>query len=145
MAKLHKTYRIEAGIVEAVESYARGAGISNGEAVERLLSAGLSAGGDSAGADQRATEAAQDAGRGEVPPTDLRAVCDVLRASNADLRAEVSRLWAQLATKDEQIHAAHDLADQAHRLHAAEVTRTLPAGKGKRPSILDRLMGRRAD
>ena len=80
-------------------------------------------------------EAAQEADRGEVPPTDLRAVCDVLRASNADLRAEVSRLWAQLATKDEQIHAAHDLADQAHRLHAAEVTRALPEGRTLRERI----------
>lgn len=144
MAKAHINTRLEASTLEAVEAYAQAHGMTRTAALESLIMAGLEAGGPTGGADQRATEAAQEADREEVPPTDLRAVCDVLRASNADLRAEVSRLWAQLATKDEQLHAAHDLADQAHRLHAAEVTRTLPAG-GRRPSILDRLMGRRAD
>lgn len=36
MAKVHKSYRIEADTVADVEAYARDEGVSNSEAVERL-------------------------------------------------------------------------------------------------------------
>lgn len=132
MAKVHKSYRIEAGTVADVEAYARDVGISNSEAVERLIRAGLDAG-------SGPTEAPH--GGDDAPGTDLRAVCDVLRQSNADLRQTVSTLVAQLAVKDEQIQRAHDLADHSQRLHMAEVQRALPpeGGKQRKPTLLERV------
>lgn len=126
MTKRPFTARLDAGTVEAVDAYAEAHGITRTEAAERLLSAAL-----------RATEGNQYQQSADVgAPTKAqadgeRAVVEVLRASNEDLRAEVSRLWAQMAEKDRQIQDAHELADQAHRLHAAEVSRALPESKGR--------------
>ena len=135
MAKVHKSYRIEADTVADVEAYARDEGVSNSEAVERLLRAGLGAGCEA----PAQAPAAQGA--------DLQAVCDVLRQSNADLRQTVSTLVAQLAVKDEQIRQAHELADHSQRLHMAEVAKALPPEGGTRGGLKDRIasiFGRRA-
>lgn len=125
MAKIRVNMRLEADVVEALDAYAVGRGISKTEALDQLLRASLC----------DATEAPQEADSGQGEPSDHddgeRAVVEVLRASNADLRAEVSHLWAQMAEKDKQIQNAHELADQAHRLHAAEVSRALPESKGR--------------
>lgn len=124
MTKRPFTARLDAGTVEAVDAYAEAHGITRTEAAERLLSAALRA-------TEGAPAAAEEVGGPSVQADGERAVVEVLRASNADLRAEVSRLWAQMAEKDRQIQDAHELADQAHRLHAAEVSRALPESKGR--------------
>lgn len=115
MAKVHKSYRIEAGTVAEVEAYAHEAGVSNSEAVERLLRAGLDAGQED-----------QAGGRG----ADLQGVCDVLRQSNADLRQTVSTLVAQLAVKDEQTRRLADIADHAQALQAAQAQTQLLEAAG---------------
>lgn len=147
MGKRHITARIAEETAAALDRWADGHGISKSEAIERLLVAGMStpegaAGGhrSDGGSVTDQTPTAGDAGpsggsqeatgghaRGEVDTDGLRAIIDVLRASNADLRATVSTLTAQLDVKDRQIEAAHGLADHAQKLHAAEVQKALPA------------------
>lgn len=143
MGKVHKTFRLDADIMAEVESWAEAHGMRQGEAVERLLADGLRYQQDRQEepprASERPQEATGDGGQAETHNDDLRAVCELLRASNADLRAEVSRLWAQLATKDEQITRAHELADQSQRLHAAEVARALPPEGGTTGGLRGRL------
>jgi len=147
MVKRHITARISEETAAALDSWAEAHGTGRSEAIERLLVAGMSTPEGAAGGHrsdggsvtgQRST--AEDAGpsvgsqeatgghaRGEVDTDGLRAIIDVLRSSNADLRATVSTLTAQLDVKDRQIEAAHGLADHAQKLHAAEVQKALPA------------------
>lgn len=120
MGKAHISARLDDGILEALDAFAAREGITRTQAVERAVMALVQG-------PERAQEGAQEAHGADVPPADLRAVCEVLRASNADLRAEVSRLWAQVGEKDQQIQRAQELADHAQKLHAAEVQRALPA------------------
>lgn len=121
MAKRQLGIRLEVDTIEALDGYAEAHGISRTEAVERAVEA-------LTGGREQSNET--------VGTTDLRAVCEVLRSSNADLRATVSTLTAQLAIKDEQIATAHELVDQSHRLQMAQVQKALPAA---RPSLIDRI------
>ena len=138
MPKVHKTFRMGPESVELLEAYARDAGISNSEAMERLIRAGTAQDGPK---DAAPTDGA-DSGTTER----LQAVVDVLRESNSDLRQTVSTLTMQLSVKDEQIAAinaqiaqAHDLANQAQQLHAIDKQRALPE---HRPSLWERMRGR---
>ena len=110
-AKAHKTYRLDADVVEAAEAWARDKGMGNGEAVEALLKIALEGG---------SREDDARAGAAEV--------ADILKANMADLRAQVDTLKAQLEVKDEQIAAQAaqisglmDITDHAQQLHAAAV------------------------
>lgn len=124
---VHKSYWISADLAQRVADYSSDNGMRISAGVSDLLERGL------ASTAQEPTRADQTAAEGpDVPEAHKEAdpaVVEVLRASNADLRAEVSHLWAELARRDEQIQVAHELADQAHRLHAAEVSRALPDGR----------------
>ena len=136
MPKKQLSVRLDADVMERLDAYAEASGISRTEAVERAVSSLTEA------AQEAAQEPQEDAGgpeRAETHAGDLRAVCEVLRASNADLRAEVSRLWSQLAEKDRQIAAAQGIADHAQQLHAAEVTRALPAEGEETRTLRQRL------
>lgn len=132
MPKKQLSVRLDADVMERLDAYAEASGISRTEAVERAVSSLTEAA-------QEPQEAAGGAERAETHAGDLRAVCEVLRASNADLRAEVSRLWSQLAEKDRQIAAAQGIADHAQQLHAAEVTRALPAEGEETRTLRQRL------
>lgn len=128
MGKSHVNARIDEKVLEALDAYAQAHGMTRTAALERLVMDGIRAAEDVASEGRETVqEAPEDSEQAETHSDELRAVIDVLRASNADLRAEVSRLWSQLATKDEQIRTAQSLADHAQQLHAAEVTRALPA------------------
>lgn len=125
MAKQSITVRLEAERVGVLDSWAEAHDMTRTEAVDAAIKSLTEA-------DQDAPEGADGAGRAETHADDLRAVCEVLRGSNADLRAEVSRLWAQLTEKDAQIRSLTGIADHAQQLHAAEVTRALPSeGEGR--------------
>lgn len=145
MAKVLRSVRLEAGTFEAVDAWAKEHGTGKGEAMERLIRAGIDA-----TSGNQTTAGATDADDGaNIHTSDQGAVIEALRASNADLRealvgtrAVVSTLTAQLATKDEQIARAHDLAEHAQQLHAIETTKALPA---PRRSWLERLGIRRKD
>ena len=121
MAKAHVNARLEASTIEALDEYAVARGVTRTAALEELITKGL-----------------QD---GEPAPEGVnqREIIDLLRTSNADLREEVSRLWAQvgekdrqISEKDKQIAAAQELTDQAHHLHAADLTmgKALPEPRG---------------
>ena len=140
MAKKVVSIRLEAESVEALDAYASAHDLSRAEAVEVAIQS-LDHD-DASAANQKPTEAAEGQERPETHTDEHRAVVEVLRASNADLRAEVSRLWSQIAEKDEQIRTANELLDQSHRMHAAEITRSLPPA-GERPSFWSWLTGRK--
>lgn len=129
MAKAHVNMRLDAEVLEALNQYAQGAGISRTEATERLLRAGMAQGGPTVDKG----EDSADSGTTER----LRTIVEVLRDSNKDLRATVSTLTAQLAVKDEQISRAHDLADHAQALHMQAAQRALPHEGGS--SVRDRI------
>lgn len=138
----HVTIRIDGEVLDALDAWANSRGMTRTAALERLVMDGMSATTEgTSDATETGEKAPESQEREETHTDELRAVIDVLRASNADLRAEVSRLWSQLATKDEQINSLTGLADHAQKLHAAEVTRALPA-EGRRPSLWERLTGR---
>lgn len=147
--KKHVTLRIDGEVLDALDAWAEGHGMTRTAALERLVTDGMGASSEDAPeARETGERAAEGEERTETRPEDLRAVCEVLRASNADLRAEVSRLWSQLATKDEQIRTAQSLADHAQQLHAAEVTRALPAEGEETKTLRQRLaaiFGRRGE
>lgn len=144
MAKKQLSIRLEATTLDRIAAFSEGEGITRGAAIEALLIEALEA-------SERATRgpvSAECAEDGQTPidgdsgprmashgPTqgaeNLRAVMEVLRESNADLRATVSTLTAQLAVKDGQIRAAHDIADHAQALHAMETQRLLGDGGGE--------------
>lgn len=141
MAKKQLSIRLEVDTLERITAFSEGAGLTRGAAIEALLIEALKA-------SDEATQAhtSPDKGNREQTPTDggsgpytaphgptqapdeARAVIDVLRESNADLRATVSTLTAQLAVKDEQIRAAHDLAGHAQTLHAMDTQRLIGDG-----------------
>jgi len=145
----HVTIRIDGEVLDALDAWAKGRGMTRTAALERLVMDGMSATSEGASdGGETGGKAPEDEERVETHSDELRAVIDVLRASNADLRAEVSRLWSQLATKDEQIRAAQSLADHAQQLHAAEVTRALPAEGEETKTLRQRLaaiFGRRGE
>lgn len=116
MARAQFSARVEASTLEALDAYAQAHGMTRTAALEALLEAAL-------GGDHGAGEADREGGQAG----DLRAVCDVLRQSNADLRATVSTLTAQLAEKDGQIAQALTLADHAQALQAAQAREKLLA------------------
>lgn len=117
MGKRHVSVRLEESTIEAVDAWAEAHGMTRTAALESIVMAGL---GGASGTPVDAVDATEARDGTEVPAGDMRAVCDVLRASNADLRAEVSRLWSQLGEKDRQIASAHELADHAQALQAAQ-------------------------
>lgn len=138
--KKHVTIRIDSDVLSTLDAWAKGHGVSRTAALERLVVDGIGTDKeDPPEGPERPTEGRQDGERAETHTEDLRAVCEVLRASNADLRADVSRLWSQLATKDEQIRTLTGIADHAQQLHAAEVTRALPAEGMETKTLRQRL------
>ena len=120
-AKKHLTLRIDEEVVQALDTWAEEHGTSRTDAITTAITALT-----------EAQEAAEGQGRAETHGSELKAVCEALKASNVDLRAEVSRLWSQLAEKDTQIQSLTGIANHAQQLHAAEVARALPGeGEGK--------------
>lgn len=117
MGKRHVSVRLEDSTIEAVDAWAKARGMTRTAALESIVMTGL---GGASGTPVDSVDATETNHDTAGAAGDLRAVCDVLRASNADLRAEVSRLWSQLGEKDRQIASAHELADHAQALQAAQ-------------------------
>ena len=91
MGNLHRSYRLDEGLLADVEAYAKAHGLKASEAVSRLLEAALEA--DEAGSEEQG---------GETPSS----------ATEAAIKA----LTAQLEAKDEQIRAALTVAGQAQAI-----------------------------
>lgn len=106
--KVHKSYRLDADLLEAVDAWAASSGIRPGEAVADLLRIGL---------DGPAATISED---GET--------LAALKGNVEDLRGEVKTLKEQLEKKDEQIAGLMNLAGNAQTLQAAEAQRALGSG-----------------
>lgn len=123
MAKLHRTYRLEADIVADLEAFADENGITKAEAIENLLRAALD--GSSAAPRQD-----QEERQGQDEQT-----IEALRGNVTDLRAQVATLTNQIAAKDEQISqlmeqagALMKITGNAQALQVAAEQRALMAG-----------------
>lgn len=127
MAKLHRTYRLEADIVADLEAFADENGITKAEAIENLLRAALDS-----------SSTAQDERTPSEPREDHSAdtaLVDVLRGNVTDLRAQVATLTNQIAAKDEQISqlmeqagALMKITGNAQALQGAAEQRAFMAG-----------------
>lgn len=114
MAKLHRTYRLEADTVEAVQAWAESHGMTAGEAVGALLEVALAEPREKSRADQDGARTREEPAR---------------NAHIDDMREQLASLREQLAVKDEQIRGlmaladrAQAIADHAQALHARALT-----------------------
>lgn len=112
MATVHRTVRLEVETAERVEQYAAANGLKRGEAMGRLLVAGLAALDAADDAEEVAPEGAQSA-RTAVSPDDGA-------TTPADDSDTVAALISQLEKKDEQIATLLRLQDQGQQLQAAQ-------------------------
>lgn len=117
VAKLHKSYRLEAEIVERMEAWADEHGMTITQGVETLLTRAMDE-------DRAATDT--DGMRREL--NSLRAQADTWHEQKAilgdnlrDLRATVSTLTAQVNEKDKQIERLQDTVEHSQILQAAHV------------------------
>lgn len=91
MTSLHRSYRLDEGLLADVEAYAKAHDLKASEAVSRLLEAALQA--DEAGGEEQG---------GETP--------------SGATEAAIKALTAQLEAKDEQLQAALSVASQAQAI-----------------------------
>lgn len=112
MAKVHRSYRLEAETVERVAAWAEAHGASVTQAMEDLLARGLEGGEDTTEAGGAQAEAWRE----------QRAM---LGAHILDLKEAVSTLTAQVAEKDRQISRLQDTVERAQVLEAAHVAGAL--------------------
>lgn len=116
MATVHRTVRLEVETAERVDQYAAANGLKRGEAMGRLLVAGLAALDAADDAEEVAPEGAQGAceavspGEGTTTPAD----------DSDTVAALVSSLQKQLEVKDAQIGELLRLQDQGQQLQAAQ-------------------------
>lgn len=134
MPTVHKSYWIEAELAEAVSAYADSHGMKPSAAACVILRAGLDAmtmpTEEVSQASESASEAVSEENRPDAQQDDSRAVVELLRASNIDLRNHVSTLTKQLETTSGQLTAALEqnaglllVTGQAQALQAAEASR----------------------
>lgn len=129
MAKVHKTYRLDADLVAQVEAWARENGTNQGEAMARLLARGL--------VDHGARDQVDE-------PNGSADLVAVLRGNVTDLRAQVATLTAQVESKDEQIRglmeqaaALTSIAGNAQALQGVAEQRALMAEQHDQEDALD--------
>lgn len=128
MAKVHKTYRLDADLVAQVEQWASDHGITQGEAMAQLLSRGL---------EEKAPTTEQADGPTDSGAGDEGALVEVLRGNVADLRRQVDTLTQQLEGKDEQINGLMKIAGNAQALQGAAEARALKAAETAADDDLD--------
>ena len=126
MATVHKGYRLDVELVERLDAWAESHGMTQAEAVRRLLEAGL----EDADAGQEGKEAeGQESGGAPTPKADAETRA-MLGEHIRDLRATISTLTAQVAEKDAQIRRLADIADHAQALQAAHAQKQLLEAAG---------------
>lgn len=155
MAKVSRSYRLEAELLERIEAQ-RAEGETNVDALTRALEAGLDAL-ESANQAEPGTPPEGEAGKEEASSLQaLQAVIDAKNEHIATLENQVGVLAEQLATKDVQLAAKDkqldklaDVARGAQQLHGASDVihaRQLDSGDNKeRRGIWARLFGKYKD
>ena len=141
MANVHKAYRLPTELVAQVEAWAQEQGVGQAEAVRRLLAAGLEASEGRQGEDaddlRESLEAEREAHR-ELVAT--------LREHVVDLKAQVARMAAQAADRDEQVSRALGIAERAQALQFQQAqSHALQAASERRPTFLERWRSRWSD
>lgn len=121
--------RLPGALVDALDRYAADHGLTRTGAVEHIITGAIQAA-------ERPTEATEQAGGTNVPGVDYRAVLEVLRESNADLRRHTSELYAQLATKDRQIESLQVIVNQSQQI---EMGRIATSSKGGAVGLRERI------
>lgn len=133
MATVHKGYRLDVELVDRLDAWAEAHGMTQAEAVRKLLAAALEDTGEGAARSTHTPGEEREGGTGAAttqPPTadaDTRAM---LGEHIRDLRATVATLTAQVAEKDAQIHRLADIADHAQALQAAHARTQLLEAAG---------------
>lgn len=113
MAKVHRSYRLDEGLIARVGEWAEAHDMSATQAMEELLARALD-GTEAAGgyANDTTLKAENEA---------LREQRDILREYLATTKESLSTLAAQLAEKDRQMARLQDIAEHAQMLEAAHV------------------------
>ena len=129
MPKLQRSFRLDADLLEAIETYADTHKLSATAAIETLISKALE--------DVDAPTGAENAAVIELLKNNLEDKDAQIRDRDKQLedkdgligllKVNLDDLRGQLAVKDEQIATAQRLADQAQQLHAAAIAGNLPA------------------
>lgn len=109
MATVHKTFRLDAELVERMGAWAEAEGLRQGEAVGRLITLGLEAVETAVEASERPQEAVSEGGGTDVP-----------EGGDEALQALISSLTRQMEAKDEQIASLMRMNDQSQQLQAAQ-------------------------
>lgn len=124
VATVHKGYRLDVELVERIDAWAEAHGMTQAEAVRKLLTTALEDAGQ---------EGQEDGGREDAGASTATASAETLAMLGEhirDLRANVSTLTAQVAEKDAQIHRLLDVADHAQALQAAQAQTQLLEAAG---------------
>lgn len=116
--------RLPESLLSEVDAYADDNGITRTSAVENLVRMGLEAAED-------ATEGTQHKPASDVPHHDYKAVLEVLRESNSDLRRHASQLYAQLDAKDKQIASLQTIVNQSQQLEMGRLAAATSEGTGR--------------
>lgn len=134
MAKVHKSYRIEADIADRVAAWAAEHGTSITQAVEDLLTCAMDeeSARDTEDTATTATASGEDVRELLRQIDTLTAQAETWQEQKAmlgehilDLRSTVSNLTAQVAEKDRQIERLHDITEHSQMLEAAQVAGVL--------------------
>lgn len=118
--------RLPEELIGRVDDYAADNGMSRTSAAENLIRTGLEA------AEKPPTASVNASDTDDTQP-EYKAVIDVLRESNADLRKHASQLYAQLGAKDEQIRSLQLIVNQSQQL---EMGRLAASAKDGSPETL---------
>lgn len=113
--------RLPGALVDALDRYAADRGLTRTAAVEAIVT-------DAIQAAERPTEATEQAGGTNVPGVDYRAVLEVLRESNSDLRRHASQLYALLGAKDQQIASLQLIVSQSQQLEMGRLAASTKYG-----------------
>lgn len=133
MATVHKGYRLDVELVERLDAWAEAHGMTQAEAVRKLLAAALEDAdkGHEGEEDARSTHSqGQEGGEDAPTPTAGADTLAMLGDHIRDMRATISTLTAQVAAKDEQIQRLADIADHAQALQAAQAQTQLLEAAG---------------
>lgn len=119
MAKVHRSYRIEEGLIERVREHAAAAGMTEGAAVAALLKRAL----DPLQAEAQEQDGTTNTTASTHTEQESEALVAALEAHNETLRRQLEAAAKQMDIKDEQIRTLSRLTDQAQQLHAITETK----------------------
>lgn len=116
--------RLPGALVDALDRYAADHGMTRTAAVESIIT-------DALRTSEDPTEGTERKPAPDVHQPDYRAVLEVLRQSNSDLRRHTSEIYAQLAAKDRQIESLQVVISQSQQLEMGRLAAATSEGTGR--------------